>query len=231
MPVTLITGASQGIGLEMTRQYSHEESWRVLACCRDPGAATRLAEVAGRSRGLVTVHRLDVSVADHIHSLAGKLSGTPIDLLVNNAGAFGPKDAGFGNVPDEEWLEVFRVNAIAPLRMVEAFVHNVASSGQKKIATITSRMGSLDDDTGGHYIYRSTKAAVNRVMRSVAIDLKARGITCVLVHPGWVRTGMGGDQAPLGPEESVRGLRSVLSRISLADTGKFFSHEGAELPW
>ena len=231
MPVALITGASQGIGLEMTRQYSLEQDWRVLACPRNPDTATDLAAVAAASQGRVTVHRLDVTDAGHIRSLAGSLSGSPIDLLVNNAGAYGPRDDGFGNVPEKEWLEVFRVNTIAPLKIVEAFAENVAGSDRKLIVTITSKMGSMADDTGDYYIYRSSKAAVNRVMKNVAIDLKGRGVTCVLLHPGWVRTGMGGDQAPLGVEESVRGLRSVIARITPADTGKFFAHDGAELAW
>lgn len=231
MESTLVTGASRGIGLELARQFS-DVGWRVFATCRRPEEAPDLGALAAASGGRVSVHRLDVTDAGQVGDLASALRDQPIDILINNAGMYGPRDAGFGNVREADWIEALRINTIAPLRLAEAFVSNVEASSRKTIATITSKMGSIDDNTsGGYYIYRSTKAAVNMVMRSLSVDLRDRGITCVVLHPGWVRTRMGGDQAPLGVEESVRGMLEVLTRISLDDTGSFLAHDGSTVPW
>ncbi len=231
MESILVTGANRGIGLELARQFS-DAGWRVLAACRRPEEAGQLREMAAGSGGSLTIHRLDVTSGDDIRDLASAIGDRPIDILVNNAGVYGPRNAIFGNVRESDWIETLRINTLAPLRLAEAFAGNVEKSGRKVIATMTSRMGSIDDNTsGGHYIYRTTKAAVNMVTRSLSVDLRDRGITCVVLHPGWVRTGMGGTQAPLPVEESVRGLVKVLTRISIKDTGSFLAHDGSTIPW
>lgn len=231
MESTLVTGANSGIGLEFVRQLS-AAGWRVFAACRSPEDASELTSLAGRSERRITVHRLDVTDADQIAEMAGQLRGQPIDVLINNAGIYGPRDAGFGNARESDWIEALRVNTIAPLRMAEAFVDNVVAGKRKIIATITSKMGSIDDNTsGGHYIYRSTKSAVNMVTRSLSVDLRDRGITCLVLHPGWVRTRMGGDGAPLDVETSVRGMVAVLLEATPESTGSFFAHDGSIVPW
>ena len=230
MPTTLITGASRGIGLELCRQYA-ADGWTVHACCRRPDEAAelrRLSEAGGR----VILHELDVTDGRQIDAVAASLDGAPIDLLVNNAGVYGKPDGGFGAIDDRVWLYTLKVNTLAPLHVSEALAGNVAKSERRIIAVMTSRMGSIDDNTsGGSYIYRSSKAAVNMVVRSMAVDLARRGITAVVLHPGWVRTDMGGASAPLPVEQSVSGLRRVLAGLRPEDSGRFFAWDGAEVPW
>ncbi len=138
----------------------------------------------------------------------------------------------FGEIEERGWLETFRVNTIAPLKIMEAFIDVVAASERKIFASITSRMGSITDNTsGGGYAYRSSKAALNAVAKSAANDLKARGITVVVLHPGWVRTDMGGPNATVSVEESVGKMRQILAEIRLDDSGKFYSFDGSIIPW
>lgn len=231
MPTILITGASRGIGLELARQAA-DDGWTIHACCRRPEAASDLQGLAAASAGHVVIHRLDVTDAARLGELADSLKQEPIDILLSNAGTFGPREATFGHTDDAAWLDAFRVNTIAALHVAEAFADNVARSDRRIIATMSSKMGSVADNTsGGHYIYRSSKAALNIVTKSMAVDLKDRGITVVALHPGWVRTDMGGPQAPLSVKESVTGLRSVLDALGLPDTGRFFGYDGVEVPW
>jgi len=226
----LITGASRGLGLEFARQYA-ADGWRVFATCRDPDGAAALEEAADGSGGAITVHRLDVGDLDQIDALAEALAGEAVDVLLNNAGAFGDR-AGFGRVDVAAWERTFRVNAIAPYRMCEAFVEHVARSEQKVVANVTSKMGSIADNTsGGRYVYRSSKAALNMVTASLAHDLAGRGIKAVVLHPGWVRTDMGGPSAPLEAPESVAGMRKVIAGLAPDQSGRFFNWDGAEIPW
>lgn len=228
---TLITGANRGIGLEFARQYAHA-GWRVLACCRNPAAAAELNELAKSVKGRVTLYTLDVTDAGQREALHTALSNTSIDLFINNAGVRGQRNNTFGTTDEERWLEVLRVNAIAPLKLMEMFVDRVAASRRKIFANMSSRMGSIGDNTSGEsYVYRSSKAALNAVAKSAANELRARGITVVMLHPGWVRTDMGGSQALIDVAESVSGLRSVLDNLTPADSGKFFNVNGSVIPW
>lgn len=227
----LITGANRGIGLEFVRQYAHAQC-RVFACCREPAKATELGDLADACAGSVSVHRLDVTNADQRAALAGELRDTPIDILVNNAGVYGQREAGFGHTDERRWLDTFAVNVIAPMQLSELLVANVARSRRKVIASISSQMGSIEDNTsGGHYAYRSSKAALNAVMKSMAIDLGKRGITVVILHPGWVKTEMGGPNALISATESVEGMRSTLDGLTARDAGKFLGFDGSSIPW
>ncbi len=230
MPTALITGANRGLGLEFVRQYAGE-GWRVLACCREPGRATALAELADGSGGKVSVHRVDVADRGSVDLLARELAGTAIDLLLNNAGTFGDRK-GLGELDYDTWLATLAVNTLGPVKMTEAFREHVAASDAKLVVQITSKMGSIADNTsGGGYVYRSSKAALNMANKSLALDLVPQGITCVVLHPGWVVTDMGGPSAPLQPAESVGGMRKVIARLTTADAGRFFDYAGAEIPW
>ncbi|MFQ5985601.1 MAG: SDR family oxidoreductase [Alphaproteobacteria bacterium] len=231
IPNVLITGANRGLGLEFARQYAGS-GWRVWAACRAPDKADRLEALAGRSRGRVTLHRLDVGDRVHIETLAGALGDEAVDVLLNNAGVSGNDGRGFGEVNDDSWVATLRVNTIAPMKIAEAFVEPVARSDRRVIACLSSRMGSIADNTsGGNYIYRSSKAALNAVVRSLAHDLRARGVIAVALHPGWVATDMGGPNAPLKPSESIAGLRAVIDRLDPADSGKFLNYDGTQIPW
>jgi NAD(P)-dependent dehydrogenase (short-subunit alcohol dehydrogenase family) len=231
MPSTLITGANRGLGLEFARQYA-AEGWQVYATCRDPSSAPELRRVADASDHKVQIMALDVTDLASIKAAATELEGQAIDLLLNNAGVGGTRGQTIGNIDYEAWAHVLDVNTLGPLRVSEAFVDNVARSERKLIVTLTSGMGSIADNTsGGAFAYRSSKAAVNMVMRSLAIDLAPRGITCVVINPGWVRTDMGGPRGTQTPAESVAKLRRLIDNLEPAHCGKFFNHDGREYAW
>ena len=226
MPTILITGASRGLGLEFTRQYA-ADGWRVIATCRDP-AASRLEEIDGA----LEVHAMDVTDHAGVETVAKTLKSDAIDLLLNNAGIYGPRPSSLGGIDYAAWEEVFRVNAMAPLMVSSAFVDHVARSELRLIVAITSDMGSVGrNDAGGAYVYRSSKAAANAVVKSLSVDVAPRGVTVVALHPGWVRTDMGGPSALVDVPDSVAGMRGVIAGLGAADNGRFFDYEGAEIPW
>ena len=227
MPSVLITGANRGLGLEFTRQYA-ADGWRVFAACRDPAGARDLAAVEGD----VSAETLDVDDGPQVAALANKLSGQPIDVLINNAGIYGPKDVTRDTVDYAAWGQVFRTNTMSPLAVSAAFAANVAQGGQKKIITLSSTMGSIaENDSSGDFIYRTAKAAVSAVMKSLAGDLKSEGITVAVLHPGWVRTDMGGPDAAIEAPESVTGMRAVIAGLKESDSGRFLNYDGTKIPW
>ena len=230
MSSVLITGANRGLGLEFASQYA-AEGWRVFACCRRPDAASELGAIAARSEGRVGVHVLDIADRASIDSLAAALRGEAIDLLINNAAVFGGREQRFGGLDWEEWSSALRTNVMGPTHMLEAFADHIAASAKKAAVTVTSGMASIADTSGGQYLYRTSKAAMNMAMRSASRDLADRAIIVAVIHPGWVRTDMGGSGAPLSPSESVSGMRRVLDGLSAADSGKFLDHAGKEHPW
>ncbi|MGC1346286.1 MAG: SDR family oxidoreductase [Methyloceanibacter sp.] len=231
MPSTLITGANRGLGFEFARQYL-AHGWQVYAACRDPASASELSRLADDSDDKLRILAIDVTDRTGIREATTELDRQPIDLLLNNAGIIGPRGQTIGNIDYEAWAEVLAVNTMGPMRVSEAFVEHVASSDRKLIVTLTSGMGSIADNTsGGSIVDRSSKAAVNMVMRSLAIDLAPRGITCVVVNPGWVRTDMGGPNASLEPSESISALRRLIATFGPEQSGKFFNHTGREYPW
>ncbi len=232
MKTALITGASRGIGLEFCRQYA-AEGWRVLACSRHPDKSDALSKLAAQYPDLIETNALDVADHAQIERLAQVLDHESIDLLINNAGIYPDSDKrGFGHTDYAEWTRAFRINTMAPLKMAETFAAQIARSRHKTIVAITSKMGSIaDNGSGGSYLYRTSKVAVNMVVKSLAIDLKPSGITAVVFHPGWVKTDMGGPNALISAEQSVSGIRQVISRLTLADSGKFFGYDGQVIPW
>lgn len=231
MPSALITGANRGLGLEFARQYL-ADGWQVYAACRDPSAAAELHRMAEASSHKLSILALDVTDPASVKAAAGKLDGQAIDLLLNNAAIGGPRGQTVGNIDYEAWARVLDTNTMGPMRVSEAFVDHVARSERKLIVTLTSGMGSLADNrSGGSFAYRSSKAAVNMVTRSLAIDLARRGITCVVVNPGWVKTDMGGPHAASTPAESVMRLRDLIKTLGPAQSGKFLNHDGREFDW
>ncbi|GAB4174705.1 MAG: SDR family oxidoreductase [Thalassobaculales bacterium] len=222
MPTVLITGASRGIGAEFVRQYA-EAGWRVLASARDPG---RVA--AG---GAVSAHRLDVTSDENATALAAELRGIAIDLLINNAGVIGRRGDGLTTFDPTVLEETFSVNVTGPLRVTRALLPNLLAGGRKTCVFLSSRMGSISLTPAGSLTYRVSKAALNMAVRNIAQELKAEGVTAVAVHPGWVRTDMGGPGADLGVEQSVSGLRQVIEGLTPAMTGSFLNHDGSPIPW
>ena len=210
MSTVLITGANRGIGLALTQQYL-EDGWQVVATSRDPDNAGDLNRLK-KDFSSLDVLTVDVTLPADIESMATHLGGKPIDILINNAGVYGQSNSYFGNTRTELWLEAFKTNTIAPMKIMEALVDNVAASEKRIIASMSSKMGSMDDNvSGGSYVYRSTKAALNAVMVSAARDLKPKGITAVILHPGWVRTDMGGPNGEISSAESAANLRKILA--------------------
>jgi NAD(P)-dependent dehydrogenase (short-subunit alcohol dehydrogenase family) len=179
----------------------------------------------------VKVIRLDVTDKTSIEEALGQIE-EPIDVLINSAGISGPPHQNTGNVDYESWHKIIDVNAMGPLRVTEAFIQHLSGSKRKLVVTITSGMGSIGDNTsGGSIPYRTSKAAVNMVMRTVAIDLAPHGIITVVINPGWVKTDMGGPNAPLTAGESVKAMRRLIDTLGPAQTGRFFNHDGREYPW
>jgi len=226
MATVLITGAGRGLGLEFARQYA-ADGWRVHTCARQPEKAAALKKLAGE----VATHRLDVCQGKEIALLQAALAGEAIDVLLNNAGVPGPRGQPIADIRDEDWLEVLRVNAIAPLRIASALADNVAKSKMRLMVFISSQLGSIARASAGWHPYRMSKAALNAGVRVLSLELAGRGITSVVFHPGWVRTDMGGSGAALDPATSIAGMRAVIARLKPSDNGRFLNYDGAEIPW
>ncbi len=230
MKQLLITGANRGIGLEFTQQYLRH-GWRVYATYRNnPGT-----ELEALACDQLTLLPLDVAEDDGILALQHTLKGVDLDLIINNAGAFGPTATGqaLGTVSRKTWLDVLNVNSVAPLMLAQALHKHLATKGGT-FAVLSSRLGSIGEngtDNNGLYIYRSSKSAVNQVVKCLSIDLETQGITVVALHPGWVRTDMGGPSAAIDTQTSVNGLRHVLESISLKDSGRFINYDGSAIAW
>ena len=223
----MITGANRGIGLEFVRQYA-AGGWKVLATCRNPIGLGDLARVEGD----IEIHGLDVTDPYSIKRLAKDLEGVAIDILLNSAGIFGPKGYTFDDVDYQEWMKVFETNVFSPLKICTAFLPNVIKSEQKKMITVSSIMGSIGRNTGGgNYIYKSSKAALNQVMKCLTNDLTDQHIAICVVHPGWVQTDMGGESADITAEVSVAGMLRVVEDLTFESTGRFYNYDGSELPW
>ena len=227
MPTVFITGANRGLGFEFAKQYAAAD-WRVIAACRDPAKAEALSAVEGD----VQVETMDVDNDASVASLSDKLKDEAIDLLINNAGIYGPKHLSAEDMDYEAWGRVLRTNTMSPFRVTMAFLQQVRNSDQKIIATLSSKMGSLNENQdGGEYIYRSSKAALNAALKGLSYDLADAGIRIMLMHPGWASTDMGGPSAPLLPADGVAGLRKVLAGIKDGETGVFYDYNGGELAW
>jgi NAD(P)-dependent dehydrogenase (short-subunit alcohol dehydrogenase family) len=223
MPTTLITGASRGIGFEFCRQYA-ADGWRVIAVLRDQQSAATLAGLG------VDARLLDVRDFAGIKALAASLGGEPIDVLIANAGIYEGPGQTLDELDEAWWLDAFRVNTMSPILFARALRDNVRRSSERKMIAITSLLGSIAlNDQGGHYPYRTSKAALNAAWRALAID--APELIAVLFRPGRIRTRMTGFDGPLSPEEGVANLRRRIAALNLADSGKFLDHSGKITPW
>ncbi|MFW6300659.1 MAG: SDR family oxidoreductase [Oceanicaulis sp.] len=229
MPHALIAGANRGIGLEHARQLLSRE-WTVTAAVRDPGGAGDL-KALDPGDGRLRIEAYDASKLDAAQNLKKKIDG-PLDILFANAGVMGPSEQEFGKAAQEGFMDTLRVNALAPLALAEAFADQVAQSQMKVIALQSSRMGSIaDNGSGGRYAYRASKAALNAVGKSLSVDLKDKGIVVLILHPGWVRTDMGGPNGNLTVRECVDGQLDLIARANPDMNGRFFHVSGEDLPW
>jgi len=228
MSTVLVTGANRGIGYEFVKQYS-KNNFNVLACCRSAENASELQELAKEVKN-IKIYELDVGNINIIKNLSQQLKNEKIDVLINNAGIY--RSSTIGNINYDEWMESFRINTIAPYQIVEAFLDQILNSDLKKVVSITSKMGSIDDNTtGGSYIYRSSKTALNSMMRSLTHDLVDRGIATLTLHPGWVRTDMGGPGGWIDSFESVQGMIREIDKLTIDDSGKYLDYAGKSINW
>jgi NAD(P)-dependent dehydrogenase (short-subunit alcohol dehydrogenase family) len=220
----LVTGANRGLGFEFARQLQAAGA-TVIGTARTPGEATELKALG------VRVEQLDVADPASVAALAERLKGLPLDGLLNNAGIFRTRERIEGEDP-VDMLAVFDVNTVGPLRVTQALLPNLRQGGRKLVMNMSSGLGSIANNTrGGMAGYRASKAALNMLTRTMAVDLAEEGFILVAMSPGWVRTDMGGEQAELAPEESVRGMLATMAPLTMADSGRYLGHDGSELPW
>ncbi|MEN8175479.1 MAG: SDR family oxidoreductase [Pseudomonadota bacterium] len=232
MSSVLVTGSDRGLGLEWVRQYANA-GWRVYATCPFPEEAYDLKRVAAENSE-VSVHRLDVTRADQVRQMAAVLGDVPLDMLVNNAGIYRERWARdpLGRIDYGDWQDSFAVNTLGAVRVSEALINNLARSETRLIVATSSSMGSIAGiDTPGNYAYRSSKAALNAAMKGLSLEVAALGVGVLMLHPGWVRTRMGGEKAPLSAAESVAAMRRLVDQYQPGDSGRFCNYEGREIPW
>lgn len=234
MATILITGTNRGIGLEFTKQCLARGD-RVIATCRNIEAADELQQLSRSHDELETqleVRALDVASLESMQQFVRELTDTPIDIFINNAGVYGPRNAKFGEVDAQAWASVLQVNSIAPLILSQLLMPNLRRGKDKKMVYLTSKMGSIDDNSGGgSYIYRSSKTALNSVVKSLAIDLAVEGFNAAVLHPGWVLTDMGGPNALIDTQTSVTGMLKVVDDLNPQSSGSFFNYDGSIIAW
>lgn len=227
MATILITGANRGIGLELARQYAAEGH-----------AVIRTTRGGRESDGLPgEAMALEVTSAESVAGLAAALKGRPIDLLINNAGVIGPdmaRQTGF-DMDFDGFRDTLEINTLGPLRVTQALLPNLRAADHARVAVVSSRMGQFDSNgfggASGFVAYRASKAAVNKVFQCLAADLKGEGIAVAMLHPGYVRTDMGGPGADIDPADSAAGIRKVLAGLDLTNTGRFTAYDGTALAW
>jgi NAD(P)-dependent dehydrogenase (short-subunit alcohol dehydrogenase family) len=220
----LITGANRGIGLEYARQFA-AKGYNVIGTARDPAAATELRAIIER------IEALDVADAASVAALAKRLDGIAIDILINNAGVGGRDDNDLASVDFEQMQNTFAVNAFGPLRVIQSLMPNLRLGQRKLVIGMSSQLGSIERSNGGMYAYRASKTALNQFNKILASELGPQGFVFTVLHPGWVQTEMGGANATLTPQESVRGLVGVIEKLGPDDNGRFYDYQGKTIPW
>jgi NAD(P)-dependent dehydrogenase (short-subunit alcohol dehydrogenase family) len=219
----LVTGANRGLGLEFARQYI-DAGWTVIGTARRPGQADDLAALEAE------VLQLDVTDRNSIAALAAALDGRAIDMLINNAGIF-PRVSEIEAVDPDDYSLMLMVNTVGPMLVTQALLPNLRQGTQKRIVNISSRLASIEMNSGGYYGYRESKSALNMFTKTLATELGPEGFICLAIHPGWVRTDMGGPEADLSPEESVSEMRAVIGSLTADDNGKYRGYNGDPVAW
>ena len=230
MPTVLVTGANRGLGLEFIKQFS-QLGWEVIATCRDLANAVEASALADIANNL-TLYPLEATDADSIAELAATLQGRSIDLLLLNAGVLSERSSKLGDLDQADFLQSMSVNTVTPALMIQAFREHVCASDRKLIVGMSSILGSIAGNSeGGLYSYRASKAGLNAVLMSAANDLRSEGVTVLAMHPGWVQTDMGGENATITTAVSVKGMVGVIDSLTPADSGRFLGYDGSEIPW
>lgn len=225
-----ITGTNRGLGLEFVSQLA-KRGETVFATCRDLKNASQLVDLSNDNKN---VHLIEMDVAENSSRERGleRIQDEVIDVVINNAGIYGPRNANFGELKEDDWSNVFQTNVIAPLLLTQLIIERVRNSPIKKLIFLTSKMGSIEDNQGGGaYIYRSSKSALNAAVKSVSIDLRSQGFIAAMLHPGWVRTDMGGPNGLIDTQTSVQGMVSVIDSLTAEQSGGFLNYDGQVIPW
>ena len=231
MKKILVTGANRGLGLGLVKKFLKNNE-KVICTTRNISKSKELILCKEKYNDNLEICELDLLDKDSPNILSNFLGDETIDLFINNAGVIGHSAQHFKSVSSNHWLEVLKVNLIAPLLITQSIIKNIGKSSERKIYFISSKVGSIEDNkSGGMYIYRSSKTALNQVVKSLSIDLKPLGISVISLHPGWVRTEMGGPNALISVEESVNGMIDVISNTSIINSGQFINYDGTRLPW
>ncbi len=226
MPTALIIGASRGIGLSLAAQYA-ADGWRVHATHRGSEPPPALAGLAGD----FCYHRLDVTDPDQIATMAKAIATVPVDLCIHNAGIADP-GTDFGELDAARWQQVLSVNTVAPIMVAQAIIEPILAGALKTIVFISSEMASVGRNDGSRApVYRSSKAGLNAAVRCLANQYRSQKLTAIVIHPGWVRTDMGGPNATLSAEQSSTGIRKVIAGLSPEHSGRFWNYDGTELAW
>ena len=227
----LITGANRGLGLGLVKKFLKNNE-KVICTTRNISKSKELILCKKKYNDNLEICELDLLDKESPNILSNFLGDKPIDLFINNAGVIGHSAQHFKSVSLNHWIDVLKVNLISPLLITQSIIKNVEKSSERKIYFISSKVGSIEDNkSGGMYIYRSSKTALNQVVKSLSIDLKPLGISVISLHPGWVRTEMGGPNALISVEESVNGMVDVISNTSIINSGQFINYDGTRLPW
>lgn len=226
----VVTAGNRGLGLEFVRQLLQRGD-RVTTTARHPDDADDLQELVSDAGGRASIIELDITDPGQVAELGERLDGKEVDVLINNAGRLSrggsPDDFDFDDILDD-----FRVNAVGTLRVTEACMPAIRAAENAKIVNITSKMGSIaDNGSGGSYAYRMSKAALNMATRSLARDLESEGIIATVLHPGWVQTRMGGSNALITPQKSIRNMLEIIDDLSEENSGQFYEWSGEAVPW
>ncbi len=246
MKTILVTGTNKGIGLEIVRQYL-EEGFKVIATCRNLSKLDNLNELLNSFPDMISVYQMELLDEKSIESFSSKIKNIPIDIFINNAGVtFGysrntklsntgislNKLNTFGYIQSDNWLPIFKANCIAPLLLTQLLYRNFLLGNEKKIVFISSKLASITENTGGSmYMSRSSRSALNQVIKSLSIDLFNQGISVASISPGWVKTDSGGINALIDVHTSVTGIKKIINELRLENTGKFWDYNGELIPW
>ena len=231
MKNVLITGANRGLGLGLVKKYL-ENNEKVFCTTRNISKSKELKLLKEKHTNNLEICELDLLDKNSPNILSNFLVNKPIDLFINNAGVIGQSAQHFKSISLNPWIEVLKVNLIAPLLITQSIIKNIEKSSEKRIYILSSKVGSIEDNkSGGMYVYRSSKTALNQIVKSLSIDLKPLGISVISLHPGWVRTEMGGPNALISVEESVNGMFGVISNTNIRNSGQFINYDGTQIPW
>ncbi|MEO1286687.1 MAG: SDR family oxidoreductase [Chloroflexota bacterium] len=235
MQQIMITGSNRGIGLALVKEHLQRGDIHIFATCRNPDTATDLQALASENPDALTIVALDVNNSDSIEAAKNQVASQTeqLDLLINNAGIFPrtPENEALGKMTHEALGHVLMTNSVSPVIVTQAFVDLLKNGNNPRVVMVSSQMGSIERASGGSMSYRVSKAALNMVAKVLSGMLSPQGITVITTHPGWVQTDMGGSSATLTPEQSASGLATVSANLTSADTGKFYSYDGSEMPW